>query len=138
MLSQCLTEGVRAGGTTPRPPPGLVRSGTHWKMLTLQLPTELRLWPRAQKKNVTAPLPQRVAERLQGSWLALLVSRTQVGWHCTCGGHVTPHFANKGTFPKPQGPGSWAGRAGGQQAGLQDFSVTMSSAAWRMLPTPLG
>ena len=31
VLSQSLTEGVRAGGTTPRPPPGLVRSGTHWR-----------------------------------------------------------------------------------------------------------
>lgn len=58
VLSQSLTEGVRAGGTTPRPPPGLVRSGTHWKMLTLRLPTELRLWPRAQKESVVAPAPK--------------------------------------------------------------------------------
>lgn len=59
-----------------------------------------------------------------------------MGWHCTCGGHVTPYFTNKGTFPKPQGPGLWAGRAGGWRAGLQDSSVTVSSAAWRVAPLP--
>lgn len=135
MLSQSLTEGVMAGGMTPRPPPGLVLSGTHWKMLTLRFPTELRLWPRAQKENVAAPAPKgrRTAPGLVAGIAGVQDSgglALHLRWPCH------PPLRQQRHIPKAARSRLVGGRAGSRQAGLQDSSVTMSSAAWRVAPLP--